>query len=825
MTLPARRGALAGAAAVTMTLSLVAAPVVQAAPSTGAVIAEVYGGGGNSGATLTHDFVELTTVGDTGVALDGWSVQYLPAAPSERSQWQVTELTGSVQPDGSYLVGQARGAGGSTPLPEPDAEGRIAMSSRAGTVALVAGTAKLTCLTAADCAADTRIVDLVGYGDAVVREGSPAPGTDNTTSVARTGPADTDDNAADFTEGEPNPRNAAGETPGGDEPDPVTARIHDIQGTTRISPLDGERVTGVTGVVTATRTFGSSRGFWFQDPEPDADPRTSEALFVYTGDTGFALSPGDAVSVTGTVKEYYPDYSEDSKYQSLTELGNAEWTVTSSGNPVPEATVIQPDTVPDELTALPGGNIEPLELRPDTYALDFWEARESERVSVADVRVVGPSTRYNELYVTTKPEQNPSARGGTVYLGYDRPNTGILKVESLIPFAERPFPRANTGDTLSGRTAGPVEYDQYGGYTLFASELGKVTDNGLERETTRRQRSGELAVATYNLENLSAVNEQAKFDELAGGIVHNLANPDIVTLEEIQDDNGPDGRGDGVVGAEQTLGRLVAAIEAAGGPRYEWRQIDPQDLADGGQPGGNIRVGFLFNPERVSFVDRPGGDATTPVEVVTERGEPRLSVSPGRIDPANAAWEDSRKPLVGEFVFGGRTVFVVANHFASKGGDEPTHGRFQPPTRGSEVQRIKQAEVVRAFADDLLAADPRANLVVAGDLNDYPFSPAVRTLTEGGALEALMNTLPERERYSYIYEGNSQVLDHVLVSDAPRGVDYDVVHINAEFAEQASDHDPQVVRFRPSTGNPVSDALNDLLDWLERIFGCLPHRS
>lgn len=101
----------------------------------------------------------------------------------------------------------------------------------------------------------------------------------------------------------------------------------------------------------------------------------------------------------------------------------------------------------------------------------------------------------------------------------------------------------------------------------------------------------------------------------------------------------------------------------------------------------------------------------------------------------------------------------------------------------------------------------------------------MRTLTEGGALEALMSTLPEHERYSYIYEGNSQVLDHVLVSDAPRGVDYDVVHINAEFADQASDHDPQVVRFRPSTGNPVADALNDLLDWLERLLGRPPHRS
>ncbi|WP_342768583.1 endonuclease/exonuclease/phosphatase family protein [Amycolatopsis palatopharyngis] len=800
---------------------LVTAPVATAAPSTGALIAEVYGGGGNSGAELTNDFVELATAGSAAASLDGFSVQYLPASPSASSRWQSTALTGAVEPDARYLVAQGKGAGGTVPLPAPDAAGNIAMSASAGTVALVDGTEPLTCRTAADCAADSRIVDLVGYGGAVVRETSPAPGIGNTTSVSRLTLTDTDSNAADFTEGAPSPTNTAGETPGdGGSPEPeppTTVRIHDIQGTTRISPLAGERV-GVTGVVTTTRTFGS-RGFWLQDPEGDDDPRTSEGIFVYTGSTVPDVAPGDEVTVTATVKEYYPDNPSSSKYQSLTELTDARWTVASSGNPVPEPTVINPDTLPDELVAQPGGNIEPLPLEPGRYSLDFWEAHESELISISDARVVGPSSKYNELYVTTKPKQNPSVRGGTVYLGYDRPNTGILKIESLIPFAERPFPQADTGDALTGLTSGPVEYDSFGGYTLFASVLGEVKDNGLVREVTRAQRGGELAIATYNVENLSAANEQAKFDQLARGVVENLASPDIVTLEEIQDNNGPDGRGDGVVAADETMGRFVDAIVAAGGPRYEWRQIDPQDLSDGGQPGGNIRVGFLFNPERVSFVDRPGGDAVTPVEVTRERGRAKLSVSPGRIDPGNAAWEDSRKSLAGEFVFCGRTVFVVANHFASKGGDQPTHGRFQPPNRGSEEQRVAQAQVVRGFVDDVLAADPRANVVVAGDINDYSFSPTVRTLTEGGALTALIDTLPEADRYSYVFEGNSQVLDHVLISGAPRGVDYDVVHINAEFAEQASDHDPQLVRFLPGTGNPALDEVNELLDRLEQIFG------
>ncbi|MEV7093744.1 endonuclease/exonuclease/phosphatase family protein [Amycolatopsis sp. NPDC051045] len=802
-----------------LVLGGMAAPAALAAPSADAVIAEVYGGGGNAGATLTSDFVELANRGAAAASLAGFSVQYLPGSASPSSAWQVTPLTGSVAPGGRYLVAEGKGSGGTVALPTPDATGAIAMSATAGTIALVSGTAALTCKTAADCAADARVKDLVGFGTATVREGNPAAAPSNTTSVARgTALADTDDNAADFTAGEPTPTNTAGESTGGDPgPAPTPAKIHDIQGTTRISPFKDKKVSGVTGVVTATRTFGSIRGFWLTDPNPDTDPRTSEGLFVFTGSTSPAVAAGDAVTATGTVREFYPDAPATSNYQSLTELSSAQWTIDSHGNALPASTVLNPDTVPVTYAPSPGGNIEPLTLEPSKYALDFWEAHESEVVSVTDARVVGPTNSFNELYVTTKPDQHKSVRGGTVYLGYDQLNSGVLKVQSLIPFAERPFPKLNVGDLLTGTTSGPVEYDDFGGYTLLASVLGTEKDNGLQGETTRKQRSGELAVATYNVENLSPVDTQAKFDRLADAIVTHLATPDIVNLEEIQDNTGP--ADDGVVAADQTLQRFTDAIVAKGGPRYQWREIDPVNDTDGGQPGGNIRVAFLFNPARVSFVDRPGGTPTTPVGVVRDHGKVHLTASPGRVDPANEAWTTSRKPLAGEFVFKGRTVFVIANHFNSKGGDQPTHGRFQPPTRSSEVQRAKQAAVLRGFVDQLIAADRNVNIVVAGDLNDYPFSPAVQALTAGGALKDLIASVPEAERYSYVFEGQSQVLDHILASKAPRGIDYDVVHINAEFADQASDHDPQVVRFRPSAGNVLLDGINDLLDYLEQLCG------
>ncbi|GHA88895.1 MULTISPECIES: endonuclease/exonuclease/phosphatase family protein [Streptomyces] len=791
----ARTGSALLAGAVAVTLSVTALPAAFAAPSSSAVISEVYGGGGNSGATLTRDFIELANAGSSPFGLSGFSVQYLPGAPSAGSLWQVSELSGAVAPGGRYLVAQAAGTGGTVALPTADATGTVAMSASSGTVALVSGTTPLTCKTAADCAVDTRIVDLVGYGSAVVREGSgPVTGTSATASVARgTALDDTDDNAADLTAGTPTPVNAAGETSGGSGPgepggptEPGTVRVHDIQGTTRVSPLVGQSVTGVPGVVTGVRTSGS-RGYWIQDTAPDADPRTSEGLFVYTGSAAPTVSVGDSVLVSGKVAEYYPS----STTQSLTQLTAPTSTVLSSGNALPAPVVLDAKSVPGAyVPTAGGGSIDTLALEPAAYALDLYESLEGTRVTVADTRVTGATTAYDEVWVTVKPKENRTRRGGTLYASYEDQNTGRIKVMSLN--AAQPVPVADVGDVLSGSTTGVIDYASFGGYNLQATELGTLTDNGLRREVTRKQKRKELAVATYNVENLDALDEQAKFDTLASGVAVSLSSPDIVSLEEIQDDNGA--TNDGTVGSEATLKRFTDAIVAAGGPRYAWRYVAPADGRDGGEPGGNIRNVFLFNPERVDFVDRAGGDATTAVKAVKTRKGVTLSVSPGRINPASAAWDDSRKPLVGEFRFRGEPVFVIGNHFASKGGDQPLHGRYQEPVRSSETKRVQQATEVNSFVTSLLKADKSARVVTLGDLNDFAFSPTMDALTRGRVLKPLITTLPASEQYSYVYDGNSQTLDHILTSPAIRRFDYDVVHINAEFADQASDHDPQIVR-------------------------------
>ncbi|HEY6934878.1 MAG TPA: lamin tail domain-containing protein [Marmoricola sp.] len=794
MPLPAHRRLVGVLAA----LGIAAAPVAVAgalpavAASPDVVISEVYGGGGNSGATWTHDFIELYNRGAGPVDLSGWSVQY---ASATGTSWQRTALSGVLAAGGHYLVQEAQGSGGTQPLPAPDATGTIAMSATSGKVALVGSTTALTC--GATCHAADGVRDFVGYGSANDYEGSAAaPGLSNTTSAGRaaTG-ADTDDNAADFTAGAPDPQGAGGTGTGGGTGGITGLRIHDVQGARQQSPYVGKVVDAVPGTVTAT----TGNGFWMQDPRPDADPATSEGIFVFTSSRP-TVAVGDAVEVSGKVSEYRPGGSSSANL-TTTELSAFEVAVTATGQPlpapalvgpggrVPPASVIEDDSAAD----IEHGNT----FDPAQDGIDFWESMEGMRIEIDDAQVVGPTNRYGETTVVPPGSGVRTDRGGIVAQAGDFNPERVVVGDDLAA-----VPSADVGDSFAGATVGVLDY-QFGNFFLLPITSPVLQDGGLQREVTRPAAPEQLSVATFNVENLSPADPQSKFDALARYAVTNLAAPDVLALEEIQDNDGP--TNDGVVAADETLGKLVAAIRAAGGPAYSWREIDPVDDQDGGQPGGNIRVAFLFRTDRgLSFVDRPGGDATTATQVVSVHGRPQLTLSPGRIDPTDPAWDDSRKPLAGEFRFQGRTVFVIANHFDSKGGDDPLLGRYQPPQEPSAVQRHQQATLVHDFVSRIEGIDPHAAVVVVGDLNDFDFSRTADILTSGGALLDLPRTLPVAERYTYVYEGNSEVLDHILLSPGLAGTgrdvgavppyDYDIVHVNSEFSSQISDHDPQVVR-------------------------------
>jgi endonuclease/exonuclease/phosphatase family metal-dependent hydrolase len=825
------------------------------------VIREVYGGGSNAAAVYTHDYVELVNRSSSPVSLAGWSIQYASATGTGNlgaTSSQMTELPDvTLAPGQAFLIQEAGTGAVGVPLPSPDYvdPSPINLSATAGKVALVRSVTTLGCngsSTPCTTEADALIVDLVGYGTANYFEGtSPAPSADNSHAIARpgTGCADTNVNSADFVTALPMPENGsnnavdctaggggsggsggsggvigtgggtAGATGGssGGTTEPGLIRIHDIQGRAHRSPLEGITVTNVPGIV--THVYAS--GFYFQDPVADDDVATSEGVLVYTSSRPTVVV-GESVLVSGTVTEYRPGCSScgptSSSYANLTTTEIARpsvITLPASGQALPEAIILgqrgrlAPRTVIDDETT----DVEsPMAVfTPDTSAIDFYESLEGMRVEIPNPVAVGPTNDYGELPVL--PDSGYGAelrtlRGGIVVTPGDfNPERVILSGADM--------PKVNVGDSFTEPVVAVVDY-AYGNFLFYSTgPLPVVKDGGLVRETlTLGERAvNQLDIATLNVENLDPTDEASKFQAIAGIIANSLNSPDILTLEEVQDDSGP--VNDGVVSASVTIERLVEAIGVAGGPRYESRSIDPVDKQDGGEPGGNIRLVFLFRTDRgLSFVERPGATATTSNAVVTDEGNRGLRFSPGRIEPENAAFANSRKPLAGQFSFNGNRLYVIANHFNSKGGDQPLFGRFQPPELKSEVQRLAQAAVVANFARSIASVELDANIVVLGDLNDYQFSAPVTALNDVG-LNTLINTLPPSERYSYVYEGNSQSLDQILVSNglfAARS-GFDVVHVNSEFATNVSDHDPAVARF--TVGPQPAAKVRPILECIE----------
>lgn len=580
--------------------------------------------------------------------------------------------------------------------------------------------------------------------------------------------------------------------------------IMEIQGASHLSAFHNQAVSGVEGIVTAL----GSDGFYLQDPFGDGDTRTSDAIFVFTGASAVRPSVGDALSVAGTVFEYRPGCSSGANNLSCSagasawnnlstteikndnSIGRLSWTRISSANALPSAVGIGNGfAAPSAISQALGSNVETsagYQFNPLAHAMDFYESLEGMRVSVNGASAVGATKQYSvgssaenhELAVIADYRagaQLANARGGATISPGNYNGQRLLLSSNLIGAAA--MPEAKVGDTLTNVT-GVIDYS-FANYKLQLTEAPVLTDGGLMRTLASTASPGQLSVASFNVENLAGNADAAKFQGLASQIVTNLKAPDILALQEIQDNDGainsssPD--------ASHTWGRLINAIASNGGPAYAYAQIDPASNMDGGQPGANIRVGFLYNPAVASFE------------------------SMSRVDAGNAAWDNSRKPLAGMFSVDGEKVTIINNHFNSKGGDDPLFGRMQPPELDSELQRLAQAEIVGDYVEGLLATDPQARVIVLGDLNDFQFSAPLARL-EAAGLKNLTNTLAEAERYSYIYEGNAQALDHILVSSAlASGAQYQVVHINSEFsaAEQFSDHDPVLARLIIS---PVPEA-------------------
>jgi uncharacterized protein len=532
-----------------------AAAVTHAASDV--VISQVYGGGGNTGAQFRNDFIELFNRGDTPVDVTGWSVQYASATGAE---WQVTVVTGVIQPGRYLLVQEAAGAGGTTDLPRPDAVGTIAMSATTGKVVLARTDQPLS----GSLPGAAPIVDAIGYGPtATLFETTPAPQLSNTAAGLREagGCRDTDDNNADLRNGTPMPRNSA--TPAiicTGNPSARDLLISEVQGRGERSPFAGERVT-IRGIVTERRT----NGYFIQALEPDFNPATSEGLFVFTS----TAPPADAavrnvVEVTGTVSEF------GEPANTLTEL-----------------------TSPFELVLIARGAElpAPVELEPGTS----WERYESMRVSVRQLTAIAkPGGSIDERTGT-------ASGNGQVYgvlPGMEWPfRTTGAEVHPWLVRVDMPGADPESAEAIFG-IEGVLDVSR-GAWAIRPAQQILGTGGPFRTRAALPASPGEFTIATMNLQRLfdteddpgtsdPIVTPQAfntRLERIARVIREVMLSPDIIGVEEVEN-----------------LTTLRALAAAAG---------DYRAYLEEGNDIGGIDVGFLVKSTMQVLGVQQIGKATT----------------------------------------------------------------------------------------------------------------------------------------------------------------------------------------------------------------------
>lgn len=777
------------------------------------VVSQVYGGGGNSGATLRSDFIELRNNGASEVSLDGWSVQY---ASASGSTWQRTPLSGRIAAGGHYLVKQADGAGGSQDLPAPDATGTIAMSATAGKVALVSGGGALS---GACPLAAAVVVDFVGFGGANCFEGAgPVAALSNTTAALRKGDGavDSDHNAADFDRGAPNPRNSA-TAPPEPPPAPLALAIARIQGNGLVSPYEGQLV-ATEGVVTALRF---NNGFFLQSANDDGAPATSEGIFVFTGSAPpAAAAVGNRVRVTGTVGEFVP--ASNPNQLSITQIATPTVELLESGVALP---------APVPLTAA--------ELGPDAQP-GTLERLEGMRVAVAEATVVAPSGGFIQ-------ERDATASSDGVFhvvlpgvpRPFREPGIGVMdRALASLPAGKDPplfdtnqerlmvRSRGQVGATALSVDAGAQVAGLLGVLDYFAGTWALLPDAATPPVVAGGRLPQAVNDPDYDQATIAGFNLLRLFDEVADGngaptltaaaldkrlakaaaaICDFLKAPDILGVVEVEN-----------LRVLQLLSeRLAATCPAA--PAYAPYLVPGNDV-------GGINVGFLVNA-------RDAGDGRPRVQVleVVQYGKDTRLSNP---DGSSSLLNDRPPLLLRAVVHDGRggawPVTVINNHLRSLSGiDDPAPGSNGWSSGGERVRvkRGAQAAYLAGLVEQLQRDNPGEQIVLVGDFNAFEFndgyvdvmgvirgdaappeqvlthvaSPLTAPLVDGSQLIDRAD-----QRYSYVFAGNAQTLDHVLVNPAlvagVAGLAVEHARINADFgvdnfgdagiAVRSSDHDP-----------------------------------
>ncbi|WP_155351766.1 ExeM/NucH family extracellular endonuclease [Acrocarpospora pleiomorpha] len=761
--------------------ALPSAPAV-AAPGT-VVISQVYGGGGNSGAPLSNDYVEVFNRSGAPVSLAGWSVQYTSATGTGNFGSNKTNLTGTVAPGQYHLVQLQAGTTPSGSLPTPDDTGTINMSGTAGKVALVHSTDGLACNgSTVVCTPEqlALVADLVGFGTANFFEGSAAaPTLSNTTAAFRksAGCADTDDNAADFEAGAPAPRNSATTAApcGGVQPSPspsptvepspspsptppatcdtpITHRIAQVQGSGDASPIAGQDVR-VEGIVTGNfQGSGQLGGFYIQDPKPDNNAATSEGLFVFSSSP---VTVGSRVLVSGKVIEF----------NGLTE--------------------ISPATV---VNICGSATIKPIELELPLKAGTTFERYENmlvtfdDKMAASEIYNLG---RFGEITIAANERLwQPTDRTG-VDTDKDARRTILLDDGSnvqnppLLPYHSEGLNTVRLGDEVKKLT-GVITY----GFNLYRVQPTKpvVFRSQNPRPAEPERVGGNVRVASLNTLNwfttlgsrgaTTAVERDRQLAKLVANILS--LDPDVAGLMEVERNN------------DVALNALVNALNAKAGAGTYKGITHPN-------PGTDlIQTALIYKPAKVT----PIGAAQSSSDPIFNR--PPLVQTFGRADGK------------------GETFTILVNHFKSKGCtdvDGPATGPDADQGDGQScynAKRVKQATALLTLIDSLSLQ----NVLVAGDINAYGEEDPIHLFEDDGLTSLSKKYIPKDDRYSYVFEGLSGELDHLLVdkdlrrlvtgatiwhvnSDEGRFMDYNTEfnppYLYAPDAYRSSDHDPLLV--------------------------------
>ncbi|MDD7929671.1 ExeM/NucH family extracellular endonuclease [Microbacterium thalli] len=852
-------------------VSLGAMPATAAvSPDAAVVIDEIYGGGGNSGAPLNRDFIELRNTSDAAVSLDGWSVQYTSAAGGAgSSRWQATSLSGeAIAPGGSLLVGQAFGTNRDLPSFAADVEGTIAMSGTGGKVALVRGTDPI--VGATGVAALENVVDVVGWGAATDFAGTAAPATTNSTSVARDADAtNTGDNGADFRVGAPTPRGAAPAEPTDPtepaeptdptepteptEPEqpaePAVVTIADIQGTGGRSPLAGQTVT-TEGIVTAHYPTGGYNGYVIQTGGTGgaidvATHRASDAVFVYSPAAVGEVSLGSTVRVTGVVGDYFGLTQLTVGPGSATAIAAAApvlpatvaWTTDDAQRQSLESMLIQPQgdfVVADNYNLNRFGELvlatgtEPLRQPTDVARPGSAEAAAVAADNAAR-RVVlddGSSTNLGAAgatppYISTADPIRvgaPVAFDAPVILDYRNNAWKLSPVRYIVAGENRDddITVENTRTTRPAEVGGDVSVASFNVLNYFTT-LG-VEDTSCEAYTDREGNGTNVRGGCDQRGAWDAASFERQQEKIVAAI--NALDASVVGLMEIEDSARLGER------ADEATASLVAALNAAAGTE-RWAFVPSSDELPDAAGRDVITNAIIYQPSDVERV----GDAR----------------ALGTESDAGEAFQNARAPIAQAFepVDGGEPFLFAVNHFKSKGSAGPWAGDADAGDGqgASNESRVRQARSLDAWVERIQG--DVESVLLAGDFNAYSQEDPMQVFYESGYVDA--GIAFDVTDTSYVFQELSGSLDHVLMNEAAydRATGADVWNINAgesifleysrynsfpvDFHEggpyRSSDHDPVKVGLSAEASAPVEPIDLTLLginDFHGRIAGITP---